>query len=182
MESIGLIMAIYDYINVSTLNHNKKVKSTMQNSNLNNKKKYARPNYYQGILQLRDVNDEILAFVYNKISKRPDAAVTKTVKHPNGIDLFITSQKFIRILGKKLKESFGGELKVSSKLHTTNRQGRELYRVNVLFRLAKYKKGDIISTRSGDQVRLLNLGKKIFAKSLKTGKKMVVRIHDLPRY
>ena len=141
--------------------------------------KISRPNYYQGILQLRDVNDEILSFVRNQIKKRDDAAITKTVKFPNGIDLYITSQKFIRILGKKLKESFGGELKISSKLHTRSKQGKDLYRVNVLFKLSKYKNGDVVSVR-GDKVRIIRMGKKIFAKNLKTGKKMTVRSSDLP--
>src|SRR3989344_5948602 len=118
--------------------------------------KLARSNYFQGILQLRDVNDEILSFVYNQIKKRSDVAVTRTVKFPNGVDLYITSQKFIRILGKKLKESFGGELKTSSKLHTKNRQGKDLYRVNVLYKPSKYRRGDIISVR-GDRVKLLHV-------------------------
>ncbi len=140
--------------------------------------KLPRSDYYQGILQLRDVNNEILDFVYNLIKKRNDVAVTKTVKFPNGIDLYITSQKFIRILGKKLKDSFGGELKISSKLHTRNRQGKDLYRVNVFFKLSKYKKGAIVSIR-GDKVRLISIGKKIFARNLKTGKKVTIRSKDL---
>ena len=140
--------------------------------------KLARSDYYQGILQLRDVNDEILSFVHNQLKKRSDAVVTKTIKFSNGVDLYITSQKFIRALGKKLKESFGGELKISSKLHTRNKQGKDLYRVNVLFRLSKYKKGDIVSVR-GDKVRLITIGKKIFAKDLKTGKKVTIRNSDL---
>ena len=53
--------------------------------------------------------------------------------------------------------------------------------MNVLFRLAKYKKGDVITTRDGDKVRLIHLGKKIFAKSLLTGRKLVVRSSDLPK-
>src|SRR3989344_4636961 len=97
--------------------------------------KLSRSDYYQGILQLRDVNEEILSFVHNQIKKRSDTAVTKTVKFSNGVDLYITSQKFIRILGKKLKESFGGQLKMSAKLHTRSKEGRDLYRVNVFFRL-----------------------------------------------
>lgn len=137
-----------------------------------------RANYYQGILQLRDVNDEIIAFVRNQIRKRSDVFITKTVKLPNGLDFYITSQKFIRILGKKLRESFGGELKVSSKLHTRNRQGKDLYRVNVMFRLSKYKKGSIVTVR-GEEVRLIRMGQKIFAKSLKTGRKMTIRSSDL---
>ena len=140
--------------------------------------KLARPNYYQGILQLRDVNGEILDFVSNQLQKRQDVAVTKTVKFPNGVDLYITSQKFIRILGKKLRDSFGGELKISSKLYTRNKQGRDLYRVNALFKPSKYKRGDIVAIR-GDNVRLLSIGKKIFARNLKTGKKVTIRRNDL---
>ncbi|MBI3035718.1 hypothetical protein HYY71_05345 [Candidatus Woesearchaeota archaeon] len=140
--------------------------------------KLPRTDYFQGVLQLRGINDEILSFVANQIEKRNDVAVTKTVKLGNGFDLYITSQKFIRILGKKLKDSFGGELKISSKLHTTNRQGKELYRVNVLFRLSKHKKGDIVSVR-GDEVRLISIGKKIFARNLKTGKKVTIRSNEL---
>ena len=140
--------------------------------------KLSRSDYYQGILQLRDVNEEILSFVHNQIKKRSDTAVTKTVKFSNGVDLYITSQKFIRILGKKLKESFGGQLKISSKLHTKSRQGKDLYRVNVLFRLSRYRKGDVVTIR-GDKVRLIKIGKKVFARDLGTGKKVTIRSSDL---
>ncbi|MBI2650246.1 hypothetical protein HYX04_02940 [Candidatus Woesearchaeota archaeon] len=141
--------------------------------------KLPRPDYYQGILQLRDINDEILDFVRSQVKKREDAAITKTVKFENGVDFYITSQKFITMLGKKLKESFGGELKISSKLHTKSRHGKDLYRVNALFRLSKYRKGDVVEVR-GDKVKLISIGKKIFARNLKTGKKVRVRSGDLP--
>lgn len=140
--------------------------------------KLSRPNYFQGVLQLRDVSDEVVDFVKNQINKRGDVAVTKTVRLPNGYDLYITSQKFIRIIGKKLRDSFGGELKISSKLHTRNKQGKDLYRVNALFRPLKHKRGDIVNVR-GEEVRLISLGRKIFAKNLKTGKKLTVRSSDL---
>jgi len=142
--------------------------------------KLPRPNYYQGILQLRDVNDEIIVFVYNQIAKRADVAITKKVNFPNGVDLYLTSQKFIRLLGKKLKDSFGGELKISSKLHTRNKQGKDLYRVNVLFKPLKYKKGSTVFVR-GDEVRLTSIGKRIFGRNLKTGKKVMIRYSDLPK-
>lgn len=140
--------------------------------------KIPRSNYYQGILQLRGINDEILDFVNNQIKKRNDVAVTRIVEFPNGMDLYLTSQKFIRILGKKLKDIFGGELKISSKLHTKNRQGKELYRINALFRLSRHKAGDIVSIR-GENVRLLSIGRKIFARELKTGKKVTIRGGEL---
>ena len=140
--------------------------------------KLPRSNYFQGILQLRDVIEEILSFVHNQLKTRNAVAVTRTVKFSNGIDLYITSQKFIRILGKKLKESFVRELKTSAKLHTKNKQGKDLYRVNVFFKLSKYKKGDVVTVR-GDKVRLISIGKKIFARDLSTGKRVTIRINDL---
>ena len=143
------------------------------------KVKLSRPNYYQGILQLRDVSNEIVDFVRNQVNKRHDAFITKTVKAGNGIDMYITSQKFIRILGKRLKESFGGELKTSTKLHTRSRTGKDLYRVNVLFRPAKYKRGDVVVVR-GEEVKLLAVGRRIFARDLKTGKKIKIRNSDMP--
>ena len=140
--------------------------------------KLPRPNYYQGVLQLREINDEIISYVNNQIKERDDVAVTKAVELSNGIDLYITSQKFIRLIGKLLKDRFGGELKISAKLHTRNRQGKDLYRINALFRPAKYKKGDIVSVR-GDEVRLISIGRKIFARNLKNGKKVTIRSADL---
>ena len=140
--------------------------------------KLARPDYYQGILQLRDINDEVMNFVIGLIKKREDVAITKRIKFDNGVDLYLTSQKYVRIIGKKLKESFGGELKVTAKLHTRNRQGRELYRVTAFFRLLKYKAGDIVTVR-GDKVRLISIRRKIFAKDIRTGRKMTIRSGDL---
>ena len=153
----------------------------MQKDEIKPKIKLSRPNYYQGILQLRDVNDEVMDFVHNQINKRADVAVTKTTKFSNGIDLYLTSQKFIRVLGKKLKESFGGELKISSKLHTRSKTGKDLFRVNALYRPSQYKRGDIVLIR-GDEVKLLQVGNRIFARDLKTGKKIKIRREDLPPY
>ena len=143
--------------------------------------KLPRPDYYQGILQLRDINSEVLSFVYNHVKKRGDVAITRTIKLEKGVDLYLTSQKFITILGKKLKDSFGGQLKISSKLHTRSRSGKDLYRVNALFRLSKFKRGAVVSTRSGQKVRLVRIGLKIFAKDMKTGKRLIVRKEDLPK-
>ena len=147
---------------------------------ISEKIKLPRKNYYQGVLQLRNTNEQMLVFVYNQVDKRNDVVVTKVVKLDGGLDLYISSQQFIRSIGRKLKEGFGGELKISSRLHTVNRQGRELYRVNVLFRLAEYKQGDIVTIR-GDQVKLIKLGKWVHARDLKTGKKLSIRRSDLPK-
>ena len=140
----------------------------------------ARPNYYQGVIQLRNYKQEVLDFLKNQLDKRQDVAITKTAKQPDGIDLYITSQQFIRSVSKKLKESFGGELVVSAKLHTRSKTGKDLYRVTALFRPAKYKRGDIVNVR-GDDIRLIHVGTKVFGKEMKTGRRVTIRNSDLQR-
>ncbi|HLG24928.1 MAG TPA: NMD3-related protein [Candidatus Nanoarchaeia archaeon] len=147
---------------------------------LDYKIKLPRANYYQGVLQLRNITPEILHFVKNQITKRNDVCATKIVKLSDGIDIFLSSQKFITMIAKKLKESFGGQMKIASKLHTKSKQGKDLFRVNAFFRLANYKKGDIITVR-GEEVRLLSIGGKIFAKNMKTGRKVTLRLDDMPQ-
>ena len=151
-----------------------------QKKDKNRKPWLARPNYYQGILQLRDVNPKVLEFVHAQLEKREDVVITRTVKHSNGVDLYITSHSFLKSLGKKLRESFGGELKTSAKLHTRNKQGKDLFRVNVLYRPSKYRHGDIVNIR-GDDIRLISIGSKIFGKEVKTGRRVTIRSSDLPR-
>ncbi|MBL7147548.1 MAG: hypothetical protein ISS82_01865 [Nanoarchaeota archaeon] len=135
--------------------------------------------YYEGILQLRNPNNEVIEFIKNQIKKREDVFITKEKKLSKGIDFHITSQKYLQILGKKLKKNFNGELKISSKLHTKNRlTSKNVYRVTVLFRLIKHKTGDIMIFKS-DKVKILKLGKKILAKNIKTGKKLNINYKDL---
>lgn len=92
-------------------------------------------NYYEAIIQLRPLKQSILDFIITDIKKRDDVKITKIEKLKTGIDLYLTSQRFARALGKKLKKSFKGELKTSRSLHSTDRNtSKKLYRVTVLFR------------------------------------------------
>lgn len=95
------------------------------------------PDYYQGILQLRNPNKEVLNFIKNQFKNNKKAWIAKQVKQKTGVDLYISSNKFLLALGKKLKKSFKGELKTSRKLHSKNRlTSRNVYRVTVLFRVS----------------------------------------------
>ena len=139
------------------------------------------PNYFQGILQLRNCNQEVIDFVENQIEKaeRKDVYVSKKVKVIGGIDIYLTSNKFLRSLGKKLKKSFNGELKESEKLFSRNRQTQKnIYRLNVLFRLTKFKKGDIVAFR-GRKVKIMNIGSKVQAKEVETGKRIILKLNEL---
>jgi NMD protein affecting ribosome stability and mRNA decay len=85
----------------------------------------------------------------------------------------------LRLLGKKLKKSFNGELKESEKLFSRNRQTQKnIYRLNVLFRLTNLKKGDIVEFR-GRKVKIMSIGSKVQAKEVETGKRIILKLNEL---
>ncbi len=136
-------------------------------------------NYYEGILQLRNVAEEVLSFAISEIEKDGTAAISKVKETGNGYDLYITRQKFLRSLGNKLQKQFGGQIVVSRRIHTRNRQtSRDLYRVNLLFRLPPFKKGDTIAYK-GDKIQIMHMHKKVLAKDVKTGRKLNLSFKDL---
>lgn len=95
------------------------------------------PQYFEGTLQLRNPNEEVINFIRNQFKNNERAWIAKEVGLKTGIDLYISSNKFLLSLGKKLKKSFKGELKTSRKLHSQNRlTSKRIYRVTVLFRLS----------------------------------------------
>lgn len=94
-------------------------------------------NYYEAIIQLRPAKKEVVDFVSNQIDKEK-IHVSKIETLKTGINIFVSSNKFAMQLGKKLKKSFKGEIKLSRSLHSRDKQtSKALYRVTVCFRLAK---------------------------------------------
>lgn len=137
--------------------------------------------YYEGILQLRNHSKKLLDWVLKKIRDDDRAAVTKMKKVTGGLDLYITSQKYLRILGKKLKERFVGEYKETRTLHTQEKtSGKGLYRVTILFREWPYTVGDEI-TLKGETLKILSLGNQIRVQNIETGKKFFIKPEDLKK-
>ena len=135
--------------------------------------------YFEGILQLRNTNKEVVDFVRKSVDERKDAFISKEKEIKNGIDFYLTSQRFLRALGKKLKNKFNGELKESRKLHTRNRlTSRDVYRVTVLFRLLKFKKWDVVNYK-GDKIKIKSIGKLISGIDVKTGKRVSFKADDI---
>lgn len=127
-------------------------------------------NYFEGILQLRNVNQEVLAFSIAAIEKKENTNIANVKKVTNGFDIYMAPQTFLRSLGNKLKHKFGGQLVISTRLHTKNNlTSKDVHRVNALFRLPNFKVGDIINYR-GDKIKIMAIRKKVFVKFLKTGK------------
>ncbi len=92
--------------------------------------------YYEAVLQLRNnPTKEAVNCVVNAIKKRKNVFIAKQYKVKNGIDIYISSQRFTRTLGKLLKKSFKGKVVESRKLYGMDRQkSKQIYRGTVLFR------------------------------------------------
>ncbi|MBN1544915.1 hypothetical protein JW898_05655 [Candidatus Woesearchaeota archaeon] len=132
--------------------------------------------YFEGVLQIRGATPELTVFVRTDIAANEDRGVHLTKESGSGADLDfqMTSAKYIRALGKKLKQNFNGELHETSKLFSKNRQtGKEIHRISVLFRMRGHRIGDIVESK-GRQVKITTLGKKASGIDIKTGKKVFV--------
>lgn len=137
--------------------------------------------YFEGILQIRNPNKELLDWIRNRVLAQKRAFISKEKTVKNGIDLYMSSQHYLQNLGKQLQEKFKGILKTSKRLHTVDKvTSKLLYRVNVLFKPFPYKRGDII-TLYGEQVQIMQIGKRVQIKNMQTGKKTTVPIESLVR-
>ncbi len=97
---------------------------------------YQGDRYYEGSLQLRPYDEEVMRFINNQIKKDGKVFISRIVEVGDGIDIYFSSQKFVRELGKRLNRSFKGELKESRELFTRDRMSQRLvYRATVFFRL-----------------------------------------------
>ena len=137
--------------------------------------------YFQGILQLRNPSKELIDFVRRTVTRDQRALIVREKKVRNGVDMYLSSQKYLRALGKKLPKVFPGEMKMTRTLHTVSKEGKQLFRVTVLFRLLKFKKGDILNV-DDEQLEILRIDARVMTKNVKTGKKKRYAIEALDRY
>jgi len=137
------------------------------------------PQYFEGILQLRNPDKNVMMFVKEQIGHKKGVLISKTLKVRNGYDFYISSRKYLKTLGQKLKDNFGGELKISCRLHSRDRQtSKELYRLNVLYRCWGIRIGSIIEVR-GEKIKVMGMGKRIQGKRLSDGKNRYINFKEL---
>jgi len=132
--------------------------------------------YFEGTLQLRAANPELIDFVRKDIAAhtKDGVHITKESGKGKSRDFQLTSTKYMRQLGKRLKSRFNGELTETAKLFTRDKQtSKEVYRTNVLFKLRPYKIGEIVESR-GRKVRIKTIGKRVSGVDVETGKKIFV--------
>lgn len=139
------------------------------------KLKGKHPDYFEGILQLRDCSEEIINWVRNTVKKEERARISKDKKVRGGRDLYFTDQHYLQRIGKKLKETFPGIVKKSSKLFTVSRQtGKEVHRVNVLFRSLPVRVGQTFEYLN-QRVKLVKVDKMVTLLS-KDGKRNIMKL------
>ena len=112
-------------------------------------------NYFEGILQIRHDDKKRVNEVLEKLDKimveqgKRSVFATNMIESKKGVDVYITSQKHIKEIGKQLFEKFGGEIKINEQLFSRNSQtSKELYRVNVLIRLPDFQTGCAIFVKN----------------------------------
>ncbi|MBI4140231.1 hypothetical protein HY485_00170 [Candidatus Woesearchaeota archaeon] len=133
-------------------------------------------NYFEGVLQLRTLSNEIIDFARSEITREGKAHIAKEKKLKTGVDFWVSSQHHLQNVGKKLKEKFGGILEVSCRLHTKSHlTSKELYRVSVLFKSVPFKKGDIIKFVD-EEWKILLINNQVQLQNTKTGQKKWVKI------
>ena len=133
---------------------------------------------YQGVLQLRNETPEILEFVREAVSKKKDCEILKEIQTKDGIDIYLSSQHFLRALGKKLKLRFRGDLKTNRRLFSVDWiTSKKIWRSTVMFRHLSLKVGDTVKYK-GEEVIVKNLGSKIQGMNKKTGKKISFSYDD----
>ncbi len=135
--------------------------------------------YFEGTLQIRDAGPEILEWVHHRIAKDRKARIAKEKKVTNGVDLYLSDQHYLQALGRKLQEHHPGHLTVSERQHTTHKMtSKLLYRVTVLYKPAKFKRGDHI-TLHDEQFEILAIGRTVTLQNLRGGAKSHIKPEEL---
>ncbi len=134
--------------------------------------------YFEAVLQLRDCKKEIVKFVEEEII-REKVGVAKIVEVKGGMDYFLADKNFAKQVGKKLQEKFGGETKTTASLWG-RKDGREVFRLTVLFRSVGFKRGDAV-IYGGEDYEVKSMGKDILLQNMKTGKKAHVRYKEMEK-
>ena len=136
--------------------------------------------YFEGILQLRNVDNEVMDYAVNEAEKQKQRGIfiTKKLKVKNGFDIYLTKRGYIHELARELLNKFGGETKMGKKLFSRDKQrSKDIYRVNVLFRQSKFRKGDILKI-DNELFKVKRIDRSLTVINIKTGKKTSI----MPKY
>lgn len=138
------------------------------------------PQYYEGTLQLRNINQEMVDFVHDEIDRVGMRIAKETPVH-DGLDIQLTDKSLMKALAKTLQSLFGGEYKESATLFTKI-DGKDVYRLTILFRgMGEARKGDRIIHR-GEEYEIKIVGKDVLLQEVKSGKKIHVKYEEMKNF
>ncbi len=137
-----------------------------------------RLEYFEAILQLRDVPEELIAEAYAEI-ERAKIHIAKTEKFKTGIDVYLADGAFTKNLAKSLQQKYGGKYQVTASLFSKH-DGQEVYRITVLFRGLSFSRNDIVEYK-GDDYKIQALGKEIVLNHLITSKKKHLKYAEMEK-
>ncbi len=134
--------------------------------------------YFEGVLQLRKPRDEIIEYIRSEVKKQESKGIhiNKEEVVNNGVDFYMTSQKYIQLLGAKLQNAFGGTLKISPQLFTRDKQTcKDLYRVNAAYTPPEFIKNDVIKVTDKIEkiIKVRKTAKQVIGRELTSGKNVM---------
>jgi NMD protein affecting ribosome stability and mRNA decay len=92
--------------------------------------------YWEGVIQVRPKDKEVINFIRAQVKKNGSVKISKELFFKYGADIYITSQKVARDIGRKLKGAFKGDLVITKKIYGyDNLKSKSIYRATVLFRV-----------------------------------------------
>ena len=120
-------------------------------------------NYFEAVIQLRTQDPEYLENINNVIDGINPDFITKIESLKNGIDVYLTSQKYAREIENKFKE-MGFNTKTSPKL-MGKKEGRDVYRIYISVKPPRFKEGDFIEI-DNKILKVVETGKNLICKDL----------------
>lgn len=136
--------------------------------------------YFEGVLQIRCKSQQNLDACLKMIEKELKAVdkkgifINKIEEQKDGADLYMTSQKYIQELARKISERFGGTIKINPTLFSRNKQtSKQIYRVNAYVELPDFTAGDAVKVHD-IPARIVKVGKRILCRDLKNDKQIIL--------
>jgi len=118
--------------------------------------------YYEAIIQLRLVDEEF-CYLVEKACMKDKIYIAKAMDVRNGYDYYVGDNRWAMNFGKHLQKTYGGELQFTRSLFS-ERDGKKMWRVTVLYRQMPFKKGDRV-VYNGEEWDVISMVKGIMLKS-----------------
>ncbi len=134
------------------------------------------PQYFEAILQLRDIAPEVVDFVKEDIT-RYHIPVPKIITLKTGYDFYLADSNYAKALGRKLQQRFSGKPLISQSVYG-QKDGKQVFRVTILFRQPPFQKGDTVLYK-GEEHKVLLLDNEIVLQHQHTGKKLRLKYREI---